>query len=147
MGIDRFVSLFLEPKNKAKCCEMSGGLRQIATEPASLDGQSGPRMERSPRLGAKSNSERISDSEQSTETNSLSAESNNDGKSPVKSASNDNNQRPKGKQRRRGTDWEIIDSIKVLLSPDQVPSRLEGFLLKKRKWPLKGWHKVTVSET
>lgn len=28
-------------------------------------------------------------------------------------------------------------------SPGQEPQRHEGYLLKKRKWPLKGWHKVT----
>ena len=120
------------------------GLRQIATEPANMDQSLVGKAERSPRLGAKSNSERVSDSEQSTETNSLSAESNNDnGRSPVKSTpSADRTRRTKGKQRRRGADWEIIDSAKAAISTDQVPDKLEGFLLKKRKWPLKGWHKV-----
>lgn len=121
------------------------GLRQIATEPANLDHTLSGKMERSPKLGTKSNSERVSDSEQSTETNSLSAESNNDnGRSPVKSTpSAERTQRTKGKQRRRGADWEIIDSVKASASSDQMPGKLEGFLLKKRKWPLKGWHKVT----
>lgn len=27
-------------------------------------------------------------------------------------------------------------------SDDIIPERQEGHLLKKRKWPLKGWHKV-----
>lgn len=132
------------------------GLRQIATEPIALDvrareGHSAT-MDKSPRLPKKAHSERVSDSELSAETNSLSAESNNDnGRSPVKStlsgldlahqqqqASSRSN-----KQRRRGADWEIIDSFKNLQTADQVPSRLEGVLLKKRKWPLKGWHKVS----
>ncbi|EFX82655.1 hypothetical protein DAPPUDRAFT_48987 [Daphnia pulex] len=102
-------------------------------------------MERSPRLRhhTKSHSERISDSELSTETNSLSAESNNDnGRSPVKSTpSGLDLHQVKSKQRRRGAEWEIIDSFKGLQTVDQVPLKLEGVLLKKRKWPLKGWHK------
>lgn len=118
------------------------GQRQAA-EPAGAEHQA--KTERSPRLAAKSNSERISDSEQSTETNSLSAESNNDnGRSPVKLTPSgpDQTRRPKGKHRRRGADWEIIDGLKTPLPGDHVPAKLEGFLLKKRKWPLKGWHKV-----
>ncbi|XP_032783250.1 oxysterol-binding protein-related protein 3 isoform X1 [Daphnia magna] len=123
------------------------GLRQIATEPESLDSKAlDGKMERSPRLRhhTKSHSERISDSELSTETNSLSAESNNEnGRSPVKSTPSglDLHQQVKTKQRRRGAEWEIIDSFKNLQGGDQVPSKLEGVLLKKRKWPLKGWHK------
>ena len=114
------------------------GLRQIATEPGNLDAirASGDKMEKnekSPRLKqkTKSQSERISDSELSNETNSLSAESNNDnGRSPVKSA---DNQHPPGKSktRRRGAEWEIIDSMKFVQPVDKVPDRIEGFLLKK----------------
>ena len=125
-------------------------LRQIATEPANLDSKAQDgKMERSPRLRhhTKSHSERISDSELSTETNSLSAESNNDkGRSPVKSTPSglDLHQPVKTKHRRRGAEWEIIDSFKSLQTVDQIPTKLEGFLLKKRKWPLKGWHKVVL---
>jgi hypothetical protein len=128
------------------------GLRQIATEPDSLDSkaQDAAKMERSPRLRhhTKSHSERISDSELSTETNSLSAESNNDnGRSPVKSTpSGLDLHQVKSKQRRRGAEWEIIDSFKGLQTVDQVPNKLEGVLLKKRKWPLKGWHKVIYKQ-
>lgn len=126
------------------------GLRQIATEPANLDSKAmESKSERSPKLRhhTKSHSERISDSELSTETNSLSAESNNDnGRSPVKSTPSglDLHQPAKTKHRRRGAEWEIIDSFKSLQTVDQVPTKLEGFLSKKRKWPLKGWHKVTA---
>lgn len=125
------------------------GLRQIATEPGNLDSKAmESKPDRSPRLRhhTKSHSERISDSELSTETNSLSAESNNDnGRSPVKSTPSGldlHHQPVKTKHRRRGAEWEIIDSFKSLQTGDQVPTKLEGFLLKKRKWPLKGWHKV-----
>lgn len=128
------------------------GLRQIATEPGNLDAirASGEKMEKnekSPRLKqkTKSQSDRVSDSEQSNETNSLSAESNNDnGRSPIKSTGHDyQHHSTKSKQRRRGAEWEIIDSMKVQYV-DQLPEKMEGFLLKKRKWPLKGWHKVCL---
>ena len=104
-------------------------------------------MDRSPHLRHQTKSQGgVSDSELSTETNSLSAESNNDnGRSPVKSTpSGTDVQAAKSKQRRKGAEWEVIDSFKTLRIFDQAPTKLEGFLLKKRKWPLKGWHKVVV---
>ena len=27
---------------------------------------------------------------------------------------------------------------------NSVPAKYEGYLLKKKKWPLKGWHRVSV---
>lgn len=38
--------------------------------------------------------------------------------------------------------WEIIEGLKIGQTNVQKPDRHEGFMLKKRKWPLKGWHKV-----
>ncbi|NWY35009.1 OSBL7 protein, partial [Pheucticus melanocephalus] len=35
--------------------------------------------------------------------------------------------------------WEVVEEPRG--SPGQQPQRHEGYLLKKRKWPLKGWHK------
>ena len=122
------------------------GLRQIATEPANLDLRASEKMDRSPHLRHHTKSQGgVSDSELSTETNSLSAESNNDnGRSPVKSTPSGGaeSQASKSKQRRKGAEWEVIDSFKTLKIFDQAPAQLEGFMLKKRKWPLKGWHKV-----
>lgn len=44
--------------------------------------------------------------------------------------------------------WEIIEGLKIGQSNVQRPDKHEGFMLKKRKWPLKGWHKVgNPSET
>uniref|UniRef100_A0A8C5HQ74 Oxysterol-binding protein n=1 Tax=Gouania willdenowi TaxID=441366 RepID=A0A8C5HQ74_GOUWI len=40
------------------------------------------------------------------------------------------------------TFWEIIEGLKIGQSNVQRPDKHEGFMLKKRKWPLKGWHKV-----
>ncbi|NXX50930.1 OSBL7 protein, partial [Tricholaema leucomelas] len=37
--------------------------------------------------------------------------------------------------------WEVVEEPRPLGSPGQEPQRHEGYLLKKRKWPLKGWHK------
>ncbi|NXV50305.1 OSBL7 protein, partial [Uria aalge] len=37
--------------------------------------------------------------------------------------------------------WEVVEEPRVRGSPGQQPQRHEGYLLKKRKWPLKGWHK------
>ncbi|XP_070587938.1 oxysterol-binding protein-related protein 6 isoform X3 [Erythrolamprus reginae] len=37
--------------------------------------------------------------------------------------------------------WEIIEGLKIGQTNVQKPDKNEGFMLKKRKWPLKGWHK------
>ncbi|KAJ8253141.1 hypothetical protein GJAV_G00209580 [Gymnothorax javanicus] len=37
--------------------------------------------------------------------------------------------------------WEIIEGLKIGQTSIQRPDKHEGFMLKKRKWPLKGWHK------
>lgn len=39
--------------------------------------------------------------------------------------------------------WEVVEEPRSRLGAEGVmPERKEGHLLKKRKWPLKGWHKV-----
>ncbi|OCT75782.1 oxysterol-binding protein-related protein 3 isoform X1 [Xenopus laevis] len=37
--------------------------------------------------------------------------------------------------------WEIVEGLRSSTNYVQEPEKQEGFLLKKRKWPLKGWHK------
>uniref|UniRef100_A0A8D2PMB8 PH domain-containing protein n=1 Tax=Zosterops lateralis melanops TaxID=1220523 RepID=A0A8D2PMB8_ZOSLA len=37
--------------------------------------------------------------------------------------------------------WEVVEEPRGRGSPGRQPQRHEGYLLKKRKWPLKGWHK------
>ncbi|KAM6107810.1 oxysterol-binding protein-related protein 7 [Pterocles gutturalis] len=37
--------------------------------------------------------------------------------------------------------WEVVEEPRAQGSPSREPQRHEGYLLKKRKWPLKGWHK------
>uniref|UniRef100_A0A3Q3FSF0 Oxysterol-binding protein n=1 Tax=Labrus bergylta TaxID=56723 RepID=A0A3Q3FSF0_9LABR len=43
--------------------------------------------------------------------------------------------------REEADSWEIIEGLKIGQSNVQRPDKHEGFMLKKRKWPLKGWHK------
>ncbi|XP_070585117.1 oxysterol-binding protein-related protein 3 isoform X4 [Erythrolamprus reginae] len=45
------------------------------------------------------------------------------------------------KQGSRQDSWEIIEGLRGVMSCSQEPQKQEGYLLKKRKWPLKGWHK------
>ncbi|KAH0626791.1 hypothetical protein JD844_001999 [Phrynosoma platyrhinos] len=43
---------------------------------------------------------------------------------------------------RQGSEsWEVVDELQIQGGVIQEPERQEGYLLKKRKWPLKGWHK------
>lgn len=43
---------------------------------------------------------------------------------------------------RRGTEWEIVEGLKDGQRYEKKPELFRGYLHKKRKWPLKGWHKV-----
>uniref|UniRef100_A0A452RC45 Oxysterol-binding protein n=1 Tax=Ursus americanus TaxID=9643 RepID=A0A452RC45_URSAM len=44
-------------------------------------------------------------------------------------------------EHREADSWEIIEGLKIGQTNVQRPDKHEGFMLKKRKWPLKGWHK------
>lgn len=46
------------------------------------------------------------------------------------------------KKTRRGSEWEIMEGLKDGQRFECKPNPYSGFLHKKRKWPLKGWHKV-----
>uniref|UniRef100_A0A3B4ZPB8 Oxysterol-binding protein n=1 Tax=Stegastes partitus TaxID=144197 RepID=A0A3B4ZPB8_9TELE len=37
--------------------------------------------------------------------------------------------------------WEIVEGLRGVPANIQEPDRQEGLLLKRRKWPMKGWHK------
>ncbi|XP_059417457.1 oxysterol-binding protein-related protein 6-like isoform X9 [Carassius carassius] len=43
--------------------------------------------------------------------------------------------------RQESDSWEIIEGLRIGQTHVQKPEKHEGFMLKKRKWPLKGWHK------
>ncbi|KAG9345175.1 hypothetical protein JZ751_009718 [Albula glossodonta] len=45
------------------------------------------------------------------------------------------------KQGSRQDSWEIVEGLRGGLTNVQEPQKQEGFLLKRRKWPMKGWHK------
>uniref|UniRef100_A0A672TE25 Oxysterol-binding protein n=1 Tax=Sinocyclocheilus grahami TaxID=75366 RepID=A0A672TE25_SINGR len=41
----------------------------------------------------------------------------------------------------QSTHWEIVEGLRGGLSNVQEPEKQAGYMLKKRKWPMKGWHK------
>ncbi|XP_020848899.1 oxysterol-binding protein-related protein 3 isoform X6 [Phascolarctos cinereus] len=45
------------------------------------------------------------------------------------------------KQGSRQDSWEVVEGLRGEMNSTQEPQIQKGFLLKKRKWPLKGWHK------
>ncbi|XP_044534699.1 oxysterol-binding protein-related protein 3 isoform X2 [Gracilinanus agilis] len=45
------------------------------------------------------------------------------------------------KQGSRQDSWEVVEGLRGEMTCTQEPQIQKGFLLKKRKWPLKGWHK------
>ncbi|XP_054420456.1 oxysterol-binding protein-related protein 3 isoform X5 [Pteronotus mesoamericanus] len=45
------------------------------------------------------------------------------------------------KQGSRQDSWEVVEGLRGEVNYTQEPPIQKGFLLKKRKWPLKGWHK------
>ncbi|CAG2110087.1 unnamed protein product, partial [Medioppia subpectinata] len=40
-----------------------------------------------------------------------------------------------------GNEWEILEGLKDGQRCEDKPNKFDGFMLKRRKWPLKGWHK------
>uniref|UniRef100_A0A6I8NYS6 Oxysterol-binding protein n=1 Tax=Ornithorhynchus anatinus TaxID=9258 RepID=A0A6I8NYS6_ORNAN len=45
------------------------------------------------------------------------------------------------KQGSRQDSWEVVEGLRGSMNYTQEPPEQKGYLLKKRKWPLKGWHK------
>uniref|UniRef100_A0AAX7T3D8 Oxysterol-binding protein n=1 Tax=Astatotilapia calliptera TaxID=8154 RepID=A0AAX7T3D8_ASTCA len=37
--------------------------------------------------------------------------------------------------------WEIVEGLRGSFSSVQEPQKQEGYMMKRRKWPMKGWHK------
>lgn len=79
-----------------------------------------------------------SDSDASVETNSLSADSTTEFQNTV---TNNDNKQQRRKKNRRGSEWEIMEGLKDGQRFENKPNPFSGYLHKKRKWPLKGWHK------
>ena len=47
----------------------------------------------------------------------------------------------KSRQSRR--EWEILEGLRDGQKCAEKPEKYQGFLMKRRKWPMKGWHKVS----
>ena len=48
-----------------------------------------------------------------------------------------------GGKRQSTIDWEMMEGLREGQKFEgQRPTKYEGFILKRRKWPMKGWHKV-----
>lgn len=41
--------------------------------------------------------------------------------------------------------WEIVEGLRGGFGNVMEPQKQEGYMLKRRKWPMKGWHKVKKS--
>ncbi|XP_060807416.1 oxysterol-binding protein-related protein 3 isoform X2 [Amyelois transitella] len=111
-----------------------GGLKHAATE-TRLDSK---RERRRGAAGRASVLRRApSDSDCSGETASLSADSGDRAvrlpPPPTRSG--------KSRSRRRGSEWEVLEGLKDGQRFEKRPDVFNGYLHKKRKWPLKGWHK------
>ncbi|CAG9764968.1 unnamed protein product [Ceutorhynchus assimilis] len=75
-----------------------------------------------------------SDSDASLETNSLSADSGTEQNQITQNEA-------RKKRNRKGSEWEIMEGLKDGQRFENKPNLFNGYLHKKRKWPLKGWHK------
>uniref|UniRef100_A0A8D8VD64 Oxysterol-binding protein-related protein 6 n=1 Tax=Cacopsylla melanoneura TaxID=428564 RepID=A0A8D8VD64_9HEMI len=76
----------------------------------------------------------------SVESNSPSLESNNEHQTTLKPQTSVKETSSK-RFSRRGSEWEILEGLKDGQRFDTKPLAYSGYLHKKRKWPLKGWHK------
>ncbi|XP_028174583.1 oxysterol-binding protein-related protein 6-like [Ostrinia furnacalis] len=111
-----------------------GGLKHAATE-SRLDNKRERRRGASGRAAALRRAP--SDSDCSGETASLSADSGDRAVRPVPPPT----RITKSRSRRRGSEWEVLEGLKDGQRFEKRPDVFNGYLHKKRKWPLKGWHK------
>lgn len=89
------------------------------------------------KLRALNSTTQVSDSDASLETNSLSADSGTEQNHTVQNEA-------RKKRTRKGSEWEIMEGLKDGQRFEIKPNLFSGYLHKKRKWPLKGWHKVAT---
>ncbi|CAH0403170.1 unnamed protein product [Chilo suppressalis] len=112
-----------------------GGLKHAATE-SRLDSKRERRRGASGRAAALRRAP--SDSDCSGETASLSADSGDRAVRPPPPPTRVTKSRS---SRRRGSEWEVLEGLKDGQRFEKRPDVFNGYLHKKRKWPLKGWHK------
>ncbi|CAH0597117.1 unnamed protein product [Chrysodeixis includens] len=111
-----------------------GGLKNV-TEPTRLENKRERRRGAAGRAAALRRAP--SDSDCSGETASLSADSGDRAPRPPPQPARTG----KTRSRRRGSEWEVLEGLKDGQRFDKRPDVFNGYLHKKRKWPLKGWHK------
>lgn len=127
---------------------MTTGLRSIAndtsliTKITTMDKKKSPQPPRNKLKTHLSHHTNASDSDASLDTNSLSADSANEHPKELMQINNTNRKKV---NRRRGSEWEILEGLKDGQRFEKKPDLFKGYLHKKRKWPLKGWHKVSLS--
>ena len=55
---------------------------------------------------------------------------------------------PSGTTRRLASEeWEILEGLRNGKQCEQKPSKFSGYIMKSRKGPMKGWHKVLVARS
>ena len=59
----------------------------------------------------------------------------------VKGNDDDEDGRRSGGLRRRDSKWEVLTNLESGTQYTIRPKQSEGYLAKRRRWPLKGWHK------
>ncbi|KAM3955502.1 oxysterol-binding protein-related protein 6 [Aphomia sociella] len=111
-----------------------GGLKSAATE-SRLENKRERRRGAAGRAAALRRAP--SDSDCSGETASLSADSGDRAVRPAPPPTRSG----KSRSRRRGSEWEVLEGLKDGQRFEKRPDVFNGYLHKKRKWPLKGWHK------
>ncbi|XP_035452296.2 uncharacterized protein LOC118277553 isoform X4 [Spodoptera frugiperda] len=112
-----------------------GGVKNVVTEPTRLENKRERRRGAAGRAAALRRAP--SDSDCSGETASLSADSGDRAPRPPPQPT----RAGKNRGRRRGSEWEVLEGLKDGQRFEKRPDVFNGYLHKKRKWPLKGWHK------
>ncbi|XP_069355923.1 uncharacterized protein [Maniola hyperantus] len=125
---------FLSGGCRGKTMSQSG-LKHAPTEPTRLESKRERRRGAAGRAAALRRAP--SDSDCSGETASLSADSGDRSVRPAPPPPRSG----KTRSRRRGSEWEVLEGLKDGQRFEKRPEVFNGYLHKKRKWPLKGWHK------
>ncbi|XP_025080821.1 oxysterol-binding protein-related protein 6-like isoform X2 [Pomacea canaliculata] len=62
---------------------------------------------------------------------------------PAPSTTTTASKSPKGRRKLRKSrrEWEILEGLRDGQKCEDKPDKYQGYLMKRRKWPMKGWHK------
>lgn len=65
---------------------------------------------------------------------------------PAPSTTTTASKSPKGRRKLRKSrrEWEILEGLRDGQKCEDKPDKYQGYLMKRRKWPMKGWHKVRL---